>query len=267
MIKADYHVHSEFSSDSQTSMKEMIEKAIELNFSRICFTDHMDYDYPKVYGESFTFDPMLYFQTLTCLQNKYQGKIRILNGIEIGMQPYLADKYKQLINKYPFDFVICSTHLVNNIDPYYNDYWIDKTQDKGITDYLKTITENISVYRDFDVYGHIDYILRYCQNRPENFYQKYADYIDTALIHIIQAGKAIEVNTSGYKYGLGYPNPHEDIIKRYLELGGELITIGSDAHQPEYFGFSFKEVKNLLLSLGFRYYTVFEQRKPIMELL
>ena len=80
---------------------------------------------------------------------------------------------------------------------------------------------------------------------------------------MIEKGKGIEINTGGFKYGLGHPNPTEEIIKRYCELGGEIITVGADAHKPEHIAFDFQKIPAILKDAGFKYYTVFKERKPV----
>ena len=83
--------------------------------------------------------------------------------------------------------------------------------------------------------GHIDYVVRYGRKRAEEYsYDEFADEIDAVLKKVLQMGKGIELNTGGFKYGLGFCNPHPDIIRRYRELGGEIITVGADAHCPEH---------------------------------
>ena len=82
---------------------------------------------------------------------------------------------------------------------------------------------------------------------------------------VIQKGKGIELNTAGFKYGLGFCHPHPDIIRRYRELGGEIITIGADAHKPEHIAYDFKKVSEILSMCGFKYYTEFKNRKPIFK--
>jgi histidinol-phosphatase (PHP family) len=266
MITADYHVHSHFSSDSQAAMEDMVEKAIELGLTKICFTDHMDYDFPEKYGLPFVFNPDDYFTELASIADRYKNKIKVLNGIELGLQPYLADRYKELTDKYDFDFLIGSSHLVNKADPYQAEYWEGLTEEDGILKYFQSIIDNVKAIDGFMVYGHLDYVVRYAPNKNANYsYQKYADIIDEMLKAILYAGKGIEINTAGYKYGLGYAHPQTDVIKRYKELGGELITIGSDAHKPEHLCYDFKQAEQMLLSLGFTYYTTFEKKKPFFE--
>lgn len=266
MILADYHTHSRFSTDSDASMRDMIEQAINMNLSTLCFTDHMDYDYPGEPKGLFTFDVNDYRKEISSLQEEYQNKITVLAGIELGMQPHLGKRYQSLTQTYPFDFIICSSHIINGLDPYYPSFWKDASNDsihQSIETYFLSILENIKEFQDFDVYGHIDYVIRYIPDKTFSFvYQDYKDLLDMVLRAIISIGKGIEVNTAGYKYGLNHPNPCEDIISRYIELGGEIITIGSDGHEPNHLAYDFTRVRELLCSLGVSYYTIFQNRKP-----
>jgi len=269
LIIADYHVHSDFSSDSQTSMEQMIERAIQLGLKKICFTDHMDYDYPKVGPFNFEFDPDIYIKKLETLQKQYYKQIDIRMGIEFGLQPHLTDRLTALEKQYPFDFSIGSSHVVDHIDPYYPEYWANKSLSEGIYRYFETIVQNCKSYHGFAVYGHIDYIIRYLpgqsEQRADYLYSDYADILDEALKTIISYGKGIELNTAALKYGHSFAHPKPEILKRYRVLGGELITVGSDAHKPEHLCYDFQIVPDLLKSLGFRYYATFEQGKPVYE--
>ncbi|MGB8452596.1 MAG: histidinol-phosphatase HisJ family protein [Anaerocolumna sp.] len=268
MIKSDYHVHSHFSSDSTALMEEMVEKAIDLGMSKICFTDHMDYDFPEGYGLSFVFNPADYLGEIEVIADRYQSKIKVLKGIELGLQPYLAPRYQELLDQYDFDFAIGSSHLINGIDPYYPEYWLNKSNEEGIEVYFQSITDNVNAFSGYQVYGHLDYIVRYAPDKNHSYtYEKYADIIDEMLKTIISHGKGIEVNTAGYKYGLGYAHPQTDVLKRYRELGGEIITIGSDSHKPEHLGYDFPKAEQLLISLGFKYYVTYEKQMPIFEML
>lgn len=262
MITADYHVHTDFSSDSQSPMEDMVKRAIQLGLNRVCFTDHMDFDFPKQYEMRFVFDLEEYWNKLMEMQEKYP-QIKILKGIECGMQPGLANRYEDLLSSYSFDFVINSCHVLFEMDPYYPEFWENRSETEGITAYFEAILKNIQEFPNFDVCGHIDYIVRYAPSKGKTFSpKKYGDILDEILKNTIAAGKGIEANTSGYKYGLGRPHPCEDILRRYQELGGEILTVGSDGHQPEHMAYDFDKVCELLKSIGFRYYTVFEKRKP-----
>jgi len=268
LITADYHVHSNFSSDGHASMEEMIEEGIRLGLKTLCFTDHLDYDYPPISEYDFLIDPEEYKKKIIRMKELYHSKIEILHGIELGLQPHLSDRCHSLLKQYDFDFIIGSSHLVNQWDPYYPDYWVDKSAKEGIKEYFQSIIENCKAFDGFQVYGHLDYIIRYIPNPPQNMTYDYFDYqdlLDEILKTIIHMGKGIEVNTAGLKYGLPYPHPYPPVLKRYQELGGEIITIGSDAHRPEHLCFRFDVIPEYLKNLGFRYYTKYRKGKPVFE--
>ena len=272
MIKADYHVHSSFSSDSQTPMEEMIERAIQLGLQRLCFTDHMDFDYPHKGDIIFVFDPDAYVSKLQQLKEQYSKQIEILTGVELGLQPmpHVIEYYHSLRQKYSFDYAIGSTHVLDYADPYLPEFWEHRTKEDTLRAYFQSIINHCKLFGNyFNCYGHLDYIIRYVPTedgrKADYYYEDNADLLDEALKTIIHYGKGIEINTSGYKYGLGYAHPKVAILKRYLELGGEIITVGSDAHKPEHLCYDFHLVPELLKGLGYTYYTTFVGGKPIFE--
>lgn len=257
----DTHMHCNFSGDSEALPEDMIEVSIQKGLSGICFTDHIDWDYPG--PTPFSFDAEQYFHTLRPLQEAYKDRIEICLGVELGLQPHLKEKYDTFVDSYPFDFVIGSSHVVNHMDPYYGEFYEGKTEYEAYLEYFESVLENLSVFDNFDVYGHIDYVVRYGPNKNDNFsYTMYKDVIDEILKTIIEKGKGLELNMSGFKYGLGHPNPCEEILSRYKELGGEILTLGADAHQPAHIAYDYYRLKQLLLHSGFSYYTVFQHRKP-----
>lgn len=260
----DCHMHSSFSSDSDTSIESMILQGIQQGLQGICFTEHFDPDYPSTPdGLNFSLDFPLYMKTFFSLKEKYQSQIKLHFGVEFGLQPHLSTVFEQLTAQYPFDFIIGSSHVVNGCDPYYPDYFQTREESVGYREYFESILENIIQLSCFDSYGHLDYIVRYGPNKNQNYsYVKYADIFDEILKQLIKRQIAMEINTGGYHYNLGEPNPCVDIIHRYRELGGELITIGADAHTPEKIGYAFDKAADILLQNGFRYYTVYRQRKP-----
>lgn len=282
MLLADCHLHTSFSGDSEALMEEMIERAVSLGLKRICFTDHLDRDYPPGQDPDqpsdiniFELDLPAYHRRFEELRFAYRGKIELCFGIELGLMESAYPAYHALLAEYPFDFVIGSSHLVNGMDPYYSPFWDGQKDTKeGIRLYFDSIFSHLSSYDGFDSYGHLDYIIRYAPraaSAPENnrgnrsySYAEYADRLDAILSRLIETDKALEVNTGGYKYGLGVPNPQPEVLARYRELGGEKITVGSDAHAPEHMAFSFRACADLLAGLGFRYYTVYGRRKPEM---
>lgn len=264
MLVCDCHMHTKYSADSDASIESMIEASISKGLKTICFTDHMDLDFPSEYNMTFEFDVNDYFDTLERLKSKYKDDININIGIELGLMPHLASRYNKLINDYNFDFVIGSSHLVNMKDPYYSSFWENISTKEGLNLYFKSIIENISSFDGFDVYGHIDYIIRYCPDKSYSFsYEDYSEIIDCILKTLISKGKGIEINTAGYKYGLNAPNPGIDIIKRYIELGGNILTIGADAHKPEHIAYDYDSLYKLLKDNNISAYCYFEKRKPV----
>lgn len=257
----DQHMHCNFSGDSDALPEDMIKAGIAHGLSGICFTDHLDYDYPEE-PNIFLLDFDNYFKVLSDLREKYADKISVNIGIELGLQIQAAGQNLTVAEKYPFDFIIGSSHVVNHMDPYYPEFFAGRDEDAAYMEYFESVLENINSDVDFDVYGHIDYVVRYGPNKNAFYtYEKFKDIIDEILTQLISKGKGIEVNTGGFKYGLGHPNPTEDIIKRYRELGGEIITMGADAHVPEYVAYEFDKTAQIIKKCGFKYYTVFKNRK------
>lgn len=258
----DTHMHCSFSGDSDTPAAAMVASSIEKGLDGICFTDHLDYDYKEEPG-LFLLDFDSYQTEIYRLRTQYKDQLPILWGIEIGLQPHTLEQNRAVTAKYPFDFVIGSSHCVDCIDIYYPSFYENISESDAYRRYFDAILKNASSDADYDVYGHLDYVVRYGPNKNRFYsYEAYADIIDEILRTLIAKGKGIELNTAGFKYGLGHPNPTEAIIKRYRELGGEIITLGADGHKPEHVAYDFHKVPAILREAGFSYYTVFKNRKP-----
>ena len=269
MIRSDCHMHTEFSTDSEAPVRAMADAALTRGLTEICITDHYDKDYPlvpDVEGTAFLFEPEEYFQTLSEVRDEYAGRLDVRTGIEIGLQPHLGEFYRDFIRKHPFDFVIGSVHLMNGKDPYYGEVFEGRSDREVYREMFRLTLENLEAVQEFDVLGHIDYVVRYGRKQAEEYScAEFADEIDAILRKVVEMGKGIELNTGGFKFGLGFCNPHPDIIKRYRELGGEIITVGADAHRPEHVAYDFGRADEILKECGFRYYTVFENRKPVFR--
>ena len=260
-MKADFHLHSFFSGDSDTAPELIAETALQRGLSAICFTDHYDADYPYE-DVCFELDTKACLERIAGLRSAYEGRIEIGSGVELGLQPHLGALYRSYTGRFPFDFVIGSTHLVDGKDPYYASFWEGCAPKDGIRRFLEVTLENMKAFDDFDVYGHLDYIVRYAPLEPRSFfYEDYGELMDEILKFLISHGKGIEVNTGGYKAGLGCPNPCPEVIRRYRELGGEIVTMGSDAHTAEYVGSFMEEAREILRDCGFRYFALFKGRK------
>jgi histidinol-phosphatase (PHP family) len=263
----DSHLHSSFSSDSDMALETACEKSIELELEGICITDHLDYDFPD-FDVNFLIDFDRYSERIDNLKEKYKKRLKVLKGIEVGIQPQVIKESEELVSKYDFDFVIASIHIIERLDPYGGTYYIGKSKYEAYLRYLKEILYSVINFSNFDVVGHIGYIRRYGDYDDRSLrYSDYSDVLDSILKETIYRGKGIEVNSSGLRQGLNSPIPDLDIIKRYRELGGEIITIGSDAHRPSDIADSFKYVSELLKEAGFKYSAHFEKRKPVFDVI
>ena len=258
MIAADFHTHSSFSTDSTEPLIEMAKAAAEKGLRTICLTEHMDYDYPC--GE-FLLDTEAYRAELMRVKSELSGKVEVLFGVELGLMDYLAPRLNGFAAAWDFDFIIGSSHLVDGKDPYYPEYFESLGSKNGILRYFESILANVRAFDNFDVYGHLDYVVRYS---PEKSYEPldYREIIDEILRALISRGKGIEVNTAGIASGMGYPHPNAFILRRYKELGGEIITVGSDAHDRTRVAADFDRAQAALEEAGFDRYTVFRHRKP-----
>lgn len=266
-MQHDYHVHTYFSGDSDTAPEDMIKRAVELGLETVCVTEHHDIGFPET-PNPFELDVQKYFKEYGVLKEKYRKIIDIRMGVELGLMPCLDKEIREFVSDNAFDFIIGSTHVINGKDPYYREVWEEAASYESVVmSYLEDTLKNaLKFYKYFDVYGHLDYIVRYRPDRNVNpktcdLYSLYPDIIDEILKTLIHNGNGIEINTGGLS-SLPFANPHEKILKRYRELGGEILTTGSDGHTPQKVAYSFDILKELLLKCGFKYTTIFKDRKP-----
>ena len=259
-VFSDFHVHSSFSADSDASMESIVNAAVEKGLTALCFTEHLDMDYPK-HLDPFPLDIPSYYDTFSEMKEKYHNKIALFFGIELGMQPHLGPACAGITDSWPFDYVIASLHLLYHDDPWYSSFWTGRDEKETYRDYFQSLYENIVLMKDFDTCAHLDYIVRYGPSRHLNYsYREYADVLDPILDFLIRHNKCLEINTSPLRAGMPMFNPAADVLARYYELGGRLITFGSDAHDPQAVAFGFSEAARMAASAGFKEYAVFSQR-------
>ena len=268
-VRADFHMHTEFSGDSEAPVRAMLDAALERGMEAVCITDHIDEDYPEdseTGTNPFLFDLDQYFQVLREIKKEYADRLDLRIGVELGLQPHLGERYRKLIETYPFDFVIGSLHVIHGMDPYDGVIFEGRSDADVYREAFQAMAENLDQVKDFDVLGHLDYVVRYGRHQAREYsYRAFSDEIDEILKKVIHMGKGIEMNMGGFKYGLGFCNPHPDVIRRYRELGGEIITVGADAHKPEHVAFDFEKAGDILRNCGFRYYAEYRNRKPIFR--
>lgn len=257
----DSHVHSDHSMDCKWSMYNMVLGGIANNLKSICFTDHIDLESTEKKLD-FCFDLKDYFKDVNRVKHRFKKDIEILGGVELGMKPNLENRYNELLSNYSFDFVLMSLHSVKN-----KDIFMDKLDENLssldiLNEYFQDLLYCVKNFKNYDVLGHLDFIDRYLhlRNMEIEYTTLYPIIVDILTI-VIQDGKGIEVNTSGIRYGLDYFHPKPSILRLYKDLGGEIITIGSDAHSPKDIGYEFKNVERLLKEIGFKYIYIFKDRK------
>ncbi len=256
----DYHSHSFFSDDSSAPLKDMIEAAIHKGIKELAITDHYDPDYPDK-NFPFEIDFSLYHQALLEVEKKYSKNIKIIKGIEIGIQhDETNEKCRKAVTDFPYDFIIGSFHCASG-QALYDDYFKTRSDEEGVREFYDYVYDGICDFIDFDVLGHINVIDRYVTRIPA--YSQYMFKIEQILTKLISMGKGLEFNTSSYRYGLGErTTPSKEILTLYKDLGGEIITIGSDAHQEKHLGYKYKEAVEIISSHGFKYITTFDHRVP-----
>ena len=263
----DYHLHTLFSGDCETPLKDIIESALSKGLKSICITDHNDLDLP---GEphmddgtpiSFDLDIDAYIPEMQSLRESvlkdYNFDLRI--GLEQGVMPSTCKKLADYSKVHPeLDFIIASTHIVDDMDPYYPEFWEDRDPMKCYMSYFETTLYNAENFSDYNVYGHLDYILRYgpCPKKKELVDIKpFMEIIEAILKAILDHGKGIEINTGSLYRGMDYSHPHTEVLKLYKELGGEILTFGSDAHDSIHIGHDFDAAADMARAMGFKYYT------------
>ncbi|MET3683924.1 histidinol-phosphatase (PHP family) [Alkalibacillus flavidus] len=254
----DNHMHSNFSADCDAPMESMIEAGIARGVQELSFTEHIDYDYPDP-SIHFDVDLERYHQSIRSMQQQYGDQITIRKGIELGFQPHLTERYQQLLQQHSFDFVIGSMHTTDNKDLHSGRLFEGQSLNDAYEKYYTELFECAKAFDGFSILGHIDLVTRY---KYEPGVYHFHDVIEEIFKVIIPRGQGIEINTSGYKYGMDRVHPTRDILKMYYDMGGEIVTVGSDAHKPERVGDHIESSYDLLRDIGFKYVTTFDQLKP-----
>lgn len=257
----DYHLHSSISFDSDSSAESIAIAAKEAGFREICFTDHCDYNSDKE-KKHYPINIEEYNSAYNSL--KVDG-LKIKLGFEFGMTDWNKPELCEMLRKRPFDFVIGSIHFVDGTDPYDYDYWVGKTEREAYLGYLERILQCVEIHDDFDVLGHLTYVSRSIYNPTKNLleYRDYSDICDEIFKTLIKKDKGIEINTSAQN-SLGVLLPSYDFVKRFHELGGKIITVGSDAHAPERVGQHIDKALALAKDV-FGYVCTFDNRTPIFN--
>lgn len=261
MYQTDYHLHTDYSFDGHQSMDELCKKAIALGLNEIAITDHMDIYSDKPY--EYILDCPAVMHSLERCREKYGNKIIIRKGIELGQPMINESQYRRFLLDYPdLDFIIGSVHnMEGDIDV--SEYDFKKRNPYQVFDQYLDWLINLAGHYDCDVIGHITYPLRYFSDAGvdfelNDFYEKLEFLFQT----IIENGKGIELNVSGFRQKIMDSMPPKQILTLYKECKGEILTFGSDAHYANHVGLGLEKGRFLAKEIGFKYATTFEHRKP-----
>jgi histidinol-phosphatase (PHP family) len=271
MVLFDNHNHSQFSFDGKrTSVEASARAAAEAGLGGICFTDHCDHYVPPMKASFENVVPE-YFNVeeqqaeISRVQSLIGDRTRLLKGIEIGMYEECHEQIRKVLDENSFDQIIASVHYIEKTDPYYGGYYDGKDWKQAYGTYLETIYREMRWLEDFDIMGHYDYIVRYASYPVTSIrYRDFSDIFDEMFRYLIQEGKALEINTKSYEGHRGrMVELDNDVLLRYREMGGEIVSLGSDSHEPSRVGAGFTRHAAFLKSLGFRWTAHYESRRLI----
>ncbi|SDO90480.1 histidinol-phosphatase HisJ family protein [Selenomonas ruminantium] len=282
---ADYHVHTEFSDDSREPMEEQVKKAVSLGLTELCFTDHVDYGIKKDWSEGnieyrggdgiglaaedrqplANVDYPAYFAKFRRLRDEYRREIALRCGLEFGVQVGTIPRYEELFARYEqeLDFVLLSIHQVENKEFWNQAFQEGRTQQEYNERYYQEMYDVIKAFKHYSVLAHLNLISRYDKQGKYPF-ATVRDMVAEILKVAIADGKGIELNTSSWHYGLDDTMPSRDILRLYKDLGGKIITIGSDAHSTKYLADHMRDAREILANeIGFAQIYTFEHGEPI----
>lgn len=253
----DSHSHTNVSSDSKMTAEEAI-AAAERQGVGLVFTEHYDVDYLDNFhytNMDFRFDAKKYWEKYEPLRGD-----KLYLGVEMGMVDGTSAHNREFVKQVPFDLVIGSTHNIDRYDLYFPDWYEGKTKDQAFLRYFAEMDKLLREHDYIDVMGHIDYICRYAPyENKEIQYGEYSEAIDKVLKTLLELDVVMELNTRrlGDRLALKELVP---VYKRYAELGGKYVTLGSDGHNKDAIGVNFKIGEEFADELGLQIVT-FKERK------
>lgn len=257
----DFHMHSRVSFDGHDTGEALAKAALAAGLKEICFTDHLDYDPLEQMG-CMAFDTAAYNAEYDQLE--IPG-LKIRRGMEFGMTVDNLPQFQEDLKRRNFDFVLGSIHFVDDLDVYFEPWWRGKTVFEAERRYLEATLDCVRLHDDFDVLAHLTYIAKtHCHPAPRPVpYAEHREVIDEILRVLAAKGKGLEMNTSGVDRCGGFL-PTADFFRRFHELGGEIVTVGSDAHRTDRVGQYSFEACGVLKDI-FGYVCTFEDRKPVFH--
>lgn len=259
MYLMDYHHHTNHSFDSVARMKDVCKEAIKKNIKEICFTEHFSLNpVAPTYGHM-NFES--YFQDIKNCREIFQNQLTIKAGIEICEPHQLKNDYLETFRPLDLDFILGSVHNIKNEK--LRIFLRDKSSSNAYSEYFSEVY-NMVCHSDIDVIAHLDLLKRYAFHTIGNCdFHEMKDLLESILTKAIERNIGIEINTSGLRGKLNEALPSFNIIKFYKDLGGEILTIGSDSHSADTVGSHLYEAIAMARECGFKYVFTYEKRNPI----
>ncbi len=258
--RVDYHVHTVFSHDCDALMSDQCARAVNIGLKEIAFTEHAEYD-PDDPAHGY-FRPAEYFREIELCRERFGDRLIIRAGVEVGSPHTCATKIRNLQRKYPVDFIIGSLHVVNGRSVTYESYPEGHSEAALYPAYFRELLE-LAKHGDYDVIGHLDICKRYGTRRFGRFVaDAYAEPIHEVLHAAIGRERGIEINCSGLHQTCGDTFPALQVLQWYREMGGKILTIGTDSHRTEHTGVGLEDGLRLARRAGFTASTIFERRRP-----
>jgi len=271
---ADYHVHCMFSDDSWYPPEQVCEDAWKQNLDEICFTDHVDYGIKPDWVDALSAKVMMgqrvlnvdydaYFPYLADLREKWAGRLTVKSGLEFGVQTHTIPQFNALWDKWgqELDFVLLSIHQVGDLEFWTGEFQEGRTQEEYNRAYYQELYDVTTTFTHWSVLAHVDLIKRYDPAGILDFPAN-RDLVAATLEHVIAQDKGIELNTSSVRYGLTDSQPAREILELYRDLGGTIITLGSDSHEPAHLGAYLRHFQRYLASLGFEGFCTYDKMVP-----
>ena len=255
----DFHIHTKVSHDSVEEPMAVVRRAEELGLSEICFTDHYDAT-PNPGENDYILDINDYISTYSAVSSE---RVKIRRGVEFGLVDHNVGEMKRVEKLIDPDFVIGSVHFADHLEIYTEDFWKGRSTHESFEAFLKQELKCVAMHDDFDVLGHINYACKSPFN-PRKIplaYKDFPEYFDKIMKILIEKGKGMEVNTSGIDR-VGIFLPDYECLKRFRDLGGRIVTVGSDAHDVSRVGQYADRAVDMLKDIFGCVYT-FEKREPI----
>ncbi len=261
----DMHTHTDNSQDGHHSAMYMAEKAEEKGVCSLAFTDHCEVDY--YYSRGFARRTVQSFFEISKARLAFAGRLEILRGIELAQPHYLPELAEQILSAQPYDVVIGSIHNLRDREDFYD--WTKEEFDaepyeKTMNAYFDEIIAMIE-WGNIDVVAHITYPFRYLFNvyGIVEDAAHYREKVDALLELCAKKDKALEINMGGLKYPINAPSPDAATVKRFHELGGKLISVGSDSHYAERIGNGIPQAYEMAREAGFKSVVKFVNRQPV----